>query len=103
MESPEAGLRAGSRDEKPAPGRKAPFPGKPRNPDESLHAHNKNLIAGVTVFQTANCGAQSCEHVQMKTNASSSRPKTPAAIIVLVALSKPSPSVNHITAFGRST
>jgi hypothetical protein len=39
MGSPGAGLRAESRVEGSAPGRTASLSGKPRNPDEILHAH----------------------------------------------------------------
>src|SRR5690606_1441959 len=39
MECPGAGLCAGFRVKEPAPGKDATFSGKPRNPDECVHAH----------------------------------------------------------------
>lgn len=39
IECPGAGLCAGFRVRVPAPGKDTTFPGKPRNPDERLHAH----------------------------------------------------------------
>ncbi|WP_202306058.1 hypothetical protein [Mesorhizobium sp. L-8-10] len=81
---PEQELRAGFRGGEPAPGKDASFSGKPRNPDESLHAHAPNLVANASFFKAT---LKSQTRIQINANATSINPNIPTAMIVLVVVS----------------
>lgn len=64
LKIPEQKLGAEFRGGEPAPGKDTSFSGKPRNPDERLHAHAANLVACAGFFKATQCHPQGAVRIR---------------------------------------